>query len=427
VTVGDASQPVATPGPASGPARSRHPLPAPLRRLAEANVAIVTLLSLFSALVLGALLIISTTPSVLAALGHIGSSPGRAFGVAGSSVGDAYGALFSGAIFSPSALGHAIATGDGWTAMLNPASETLVSATPLILAGLGVAIGFSTGVFNIGAQGQLIAGALAALYVGFAVKLPIGVHLPLVIVAGAVGGGIAGFIPGVLKARTGAHEVITTIMFNYVMLNLLDYLLSEQPFQQRGQTNSISRTMPSTAQLPHLLGSTLRVNAGLLIALALVAAAIWFTRKSTLGFSFRVIGMNPNAGRTAGVDAKRVTILVLTFSGALAGLAGTATLAGTDFFLSSGYGGNIGFDAITVALLGRNRPVGVLLAALLFGALDVGGRNMQAVTSIPLDLVSVIQALIVLFVATPVLVREIYHLRGTGDAPVRLSTAGWGG
>ncbi|MHB1973650.1 MAG: ABC transporter permease, partial [Acidimicrobiales bacterium] len=298
---------------------------------------------------------------------------------------------------------------------------------PLVLAGLGVAIGFSTGVFNIGAQGQLIAGALAALYVGFEVKLPIGIHAPLVVLAGAAGGAAAGFVPGILKARTGAHEVITTIMFNYVMLNLLDYLLSVSPFQQPGQSNAISRTMPATARLPHLFGSGLRVNAGLLVALALVAGATWFTRRSTLGFSFRVIGLNPNAGKTAGIDARRVTMLVLTLSGALAGLAGTASLAGTDFFLSSGYGGNIGFDAITVALLGRNRPVGVLFAGLLFAALDVGGRNMQAVTGIPLDLASVIQALIVMFVATPVLVREIFRLRGSAAASLQLSTGGWGG
>jgi simple sugar transport system permease protein len=417
------------PAPAPAPAAPRRTitLPGPIRRLAQANVALVTFLSVVSALVLGAILIIVTSPPVLHALGNIGSHPGRGLGLAGSTVGDAYEALFTGAIFSPSAIGHAISSGHGWTAVYTPISETLVAATPLILAGLGVAIGFSTGVFNIGAQGQLIAGALAALYVGFAVKLPIGIHLPLVVLAGAAGGAVAGWIPGILKARTGAHEVITTIMFNYVMLNLLDYLLSVQPFQQPGQANAISRIIPSTARLPHLFGSGLRVNAGILVALALVAAAAWFTRRSTLGFKFRVIGLNPNAGRVAGIDSRRVTILVLAISGALAGLAGTASLAGTDYFLSSGYGGNIGFDAITVALLGRNRPVGVLFAALLFGALENGGRNMQAVTSIPIDLTSVIQALIVLFVATPVLVREIYRLRGTADGAIQLSTTGWGG
>jgi len=196
------------------PRRQPRPLIVPFRRLAQANVAVVTGLSVVSALVLGAVLIVVTTPSVLHVLGHIGSHPGRALGLTGASVGDAYWAMFSGAIVSPSALGHVLSTGHGWVTLFTPLSETLVAATPLVLAGLGVAIGFSTGVFNIGAQGQLIAGALAALYVGFEVKLPIGIHAPLVVLAGAAGGAAAGFVPGILKARTGAHEVITTIMFN---------------------------------------------------------------------------------------------------------------------------------------------------------------------------------------------------------------------
>jgi simple sugar transport system permease protein len=398
-----------------------------LRRLGEANAAVVTVLAIFSALVLGAILILVTTPAVLDAWGNIGSAPGAAFSLTFHTVANAYSAMFTGSIFSPSAIGHAVSTGQGWTAVFTPISETLVSATPLILAGVGVAIGFSTGVFNIGAQGQLIGGALAALYVGFEVHATIWLHLPLVILAGAVGGGAVGFIPGILKAKTGAHEVITTIMLNYVVLDLLTYLLSTQPFQQPGQSNAISRNMPASAQLPHLFGSGLRVNVGFLVALAVVFAAAWFTRRSTLGFSFRVIGLNPDAGRTAGMDVKKVTVLVLTLSGALAGLAGMATLSGTDFFLSSGYGGNIGFYAITVALLGRNRPVGVFLGSLLFAALITGGRSMQASTGIPLDLTTVIQAIIVFFVATPALVREIYRLKDAGGGQARVLSKGWSG
>ncbi len=428
--------PDVTPGVAAGAAGATAgggPEPAvparrnPLRGLVEANVVVVTALAIVSSLLIGGVLIIATSPTVLHALGRIGSSPGRALGVAGSTVGDAYAAMFTGAIVSPSGLGHAITTGHGWTAVLTPISETLVSATPLILAGLGVALGFSTGVFNIGAQGQLIAGALASLYVGFEVHLPIGIHLPLVVLAGAVGGAVAGFVPGYLKARTGAHEVITTIMMNYVFLDLLNELLATQPFQQPGQSNAISRSMPATARLPHLFGAGLRANLGFVVALALVVAAAWFMRRSTSGFAFRVIGSNPKAGRTAGIDVRKVTTAVLVMSGALAGLAGMATLSGTDFFLSSGYGGNIGFDAITVALLGRNRPVGVLLGALLFAALDVGGRNMQAATGIPLDLAFVIQAIIVFFVATPALVREVYRLRETGASLGQVLSKGWGG
>jgi simple sugar transport system permease protein len=395
------------------------------RRLVEANVAVVTVLALFTALVIGAILITATTPSVLHAWSQVGSAPGHAFYVTGATIGDAYGAIFTGSVISPSALGHAISTGRGWTGVFNPISETLVKAAPLILAGLGVALGFSTGVFNIGAQGQLIAGAIAALYVGFAVHLPIGIHLPLVVLGGAAGGAVAGFIPGILKARTGAHEVIVTIMLNYVFLDLLTYLLTSRPFQQPGQSNAISRTMPATARLPHLFGSTLRANLGFVIALAAALAVAWFARRSTLGFSFRVIGANQRAGRTAGMDVRRVTVLVLVISGALAGLAGTVTLSGTDFFLSTGYGGNIGFDAITVALLGRNRPLGVVLGSLLFAALDVGGASMQVATGIPIDLSSVIQATIVFCIATPMLVRELYRLREAGGGSIQLFMKGW--
>jgi simple sugar transport system permease protein len=290
-----------------------------------------------------------------------------------------------------------------------------------------VALGFSTGVFNIGGQGQFLAGAIAATYVGFGVHLPIGIHVPLVVLAGAAGGAVAGFIPGFLKARTGAHEVIVTIMLNYIFLYLLDYLLTTSPLQQPGQSNAISQTIPPSARLPHLFGGNLRVNLGLIIALAVAAAASWFMRRSTLGFEFRVIGANPSAGRTAGIDARRATVLVLTISGALVGLAGMSTLAGTDFFLSAGYGGGNGFNAITVALLGRNKPLGVVFGALLFAALSTGGRYMQATTGIPLDLTSVIQAVIVFLVATPALVREIFRLREAGAGKILLFTKGWGG
>jgi simple sugar transport system permease protein len=397
-----------------------------LRRLAEANVVVVTILSVFSALVLGAVLILVTTSAVLDAWGKLGSAPGMAFSLSFHTVANAYSAMFEGSIFSPSALGHAISTGHGWTTAFSPISETLVSATPLMLAGMGVAIGFSTGVFNIGAQGQLIGGALAALFVGFEVHATIWLHLPLVIIAGAVGGAVVGLVPGLLKAFTGAHEVIVTIMLNYVVLDLLVYLLTTAPFQQPGQSNSISRTMPNSARLPHLFGSGLRVNAGLIVAVAVILGAVWFTRRSTLGFSFRVIGLNPAAGKTAGMDVRKVTILVLALSGALAGLAGMATLSGTDFFVASGYGGNIGFNAITVALLGRNRPLGVFLGSLLFAAMITGGRNMQAVTGIDLDLTTVIQAIIVFMVATPALVREIYRLKDSGKSLTQLIAKGWG-
>jgi simple sugar transport system permease protein len=396
-------------------------------RMVEANVAVVTVLAVFCGLIVGAVLIIVTTPATLHAWGNIGSNPGHAFGESISTVGTAYGDLFTGSIFSPSTLGHALSSGHGWSGLFTPISETLVSATPLILAGTGVALGFATGVFNIGGQGQLIAGAIAATYVGFGVHLPLPLHVPLVILAGAAGGAVAGFIPGFLKAQTGAHEVIVTIMLNYIFLDLLSYLLTTKPLQQPGQSNSISQTIPSSATLPHLFGASLRVNFGLIVALVVAGGTSWFMRRSTLGFTFRVIGSNPDAGRTAGMDSRRSTMLVLTISGALVGLAGMSTVAGTDFFISTGYGGGIGFNAITVALLGRNKPIGVVLGSLLFAALETGGRYMQAATSIPVDLTTVIQAVVVFFVATPALIREIFRLREAGTGKILLFTKGWAG
>lgn len=390
-----------------------------LRRMTEANVVVVTICALIIALVLGGLLICVTTPAVLQGWGKLFSHPGHAIAVTWDTVTGAYVALLEGAIFNP----HA----HGATAAFSPISETLVSATPLILAGLGVALGFSTGVFNIGGQGQLIAGALAALYVGFEVHAPIGIHLPLVILAGAAGGAILGFVPGYLKARTGAHEVITTIMLNYIMLQLLNYLLTVSPFQQPGQSNAISRSLPATAVMPHLFGSTLRANLGLVVALVVAGGAAWLTNRSRLGFSFKVIGLNPDAGRNAGMDVRRITVLVMMISGALIGLAGMATLTGTDFFMAEQYGGNTGFNAITVALLGRNKPGGVVLGSLLFAALITGARNMQGVTGIPTDLTTVIQALMVFCVATPALVREIFRLREARGGPAAIATKGWSG
>lgn len=412
------------PSPNRGP---RRELPRVVRRLTEANPFMVSVCALIGGVVLGAVLILVTTAHVTAAWGNLFSTPAHTLNVSWQTVASAYSALLEGSLLDPHTLSHAISTGHGWDAVFTPISETLVSATPLILAGLGVAIGFSTGLFNIGAQGQLICGALAALWVGFAVHVPIGIHIPLVIIAGAVGGAVAGFIPGILKARTGAHEVIITIMLNYVFLYLLAYLLTVAPFTQPGQANSISKTIPTTARMPHLFGNGLRVNLALIVALAAVVGAWWFVGRSRTGFTFKVIGMNPDAGRTAGMEVRRVTVAALTLSGALAGLAGMATLSGTDYYLSTGYGGSIGFNAITVALMGRNKPSGVLIGALLFAALQTGGRNMQAVTGIPIDLTTVIQAIIVFFVATPALVREVFRLRDTGVGATRVMTKGWSG
>jgi general nucleoside transport system permease protein len=393
--------------------------------MVEANVFVVTTLAIVSGLIVGAILIVATQSNTIHAWSLLFSHPGTTVSVTWFTIADAYKDLFVGSIVDPDVLGHAIRTGHGWIAATTPISETLRETTVLALAGGSVALSFRTGLFNIGGQGQFIAGAMASCYVGFMLHLSAAIEVPLCILAGLAGGAIAGFIPGILKARTGAHEVIVTIMLNYVFLDLLVYVLTNKPFQQPGQSNAISKTVNASAQLPHLFGANLRVNVGLIIAIAALLVLAWILRRSSLGFGYRMVGANQDAARVAGVNIARATVTMFLISGALAGLAGMVQLNGTDYFLSANYGGNYAFDGITIALLGRNRPLGVFLGAVLFSALDVGGRYMQGSTGIPLDLTQVIQAVIIFFVATPGLVNEVYRIRGRNIGQ-NLLTQGWG-
>jgi general nucleoside transport system permease protein len=371
---------------------------------------LVTVLAVITALIVGAVLIVFSDETVLATWGYFFSAPGDALSASWDVITAAYGALFSGAFGSASAV-----------------SETIVAATPLILAGLGVALGFRAGLFNIGAEGQVIAGGLAAGFVGFwLVGLPVVVHLPLAVLVGLAAGAAWGFIPGILKARTGAHEVITTIMLNYVAAYLALYLLSTSVFRRPGRTDPISEPVEASARLPHLAGQDLRLHAGILVALLGAVAVAWLLGRSTWGFELRVAGANPSAAQTAGISVARATVLAMSLSGALAGLAGTNQVLGVQYTLAPGFSGGIGFEAITVALLGRANPFGVVVAALLFGALRAGGLQMQAVTGTPIDIVLVIQSLIVIFVAAPALVRAIWRIKAArGDAGQPVSK-GWG-
>ena len=371
---------------------------------------LVTVLAVITALIVGAVLIVFSDETVLATWGYFFSAPGDALSASWDAITAAYGALFSGAFGSASAV-----------------SETIVAATPLILAGLGVALGFRAGLFNIGAEGQVIAGGLAAGFVGFwLVSLPVVVHLPLAVLVGLAAGAAWGFIPGILKARTGAHEVITTIMLNYVAAYLALYLLSTSVFRRPGRTDPISEPVEASARLPHLAGQDLRLHAGILVALLGAVAVAWLLGRSTWGFELRVAGANPSAAQTAGISVARATVLAMSLSGALAGLAGTNQVLGVQYTLAPGFSGGIGFEAITVALLGRANPFGVVVAALLFGALRAGGLQMQAVTGTPIDIVLVIQSLIVIFVAAPALVRAIWRIKAArGDAGQPVSK-GWG-
>jgi simple sugar transport system permease protein len=401
-----------------------------LDAIVEGNSVVVTILAIVTAIVLGGLLIAFTTQSVLHAWGSFFSSPGNAIAQAWDAASGAYVAIFEGSIFNPhtvSALfqqkSMSVALHDGTvSAVFNPLSETCVQATPLILAGLSVAVAFRAGLFNIGAQSQFIGGAIVATWLGYGVNLPVVIHVVVCVIGGFAGGAVLGWVVGLLKARTGAHEVIVTIMLNYVMAYLLAYLLSRPRLLEKPGANGnlISPTIAGNAHLPLLFGSHLRINAGFLVALACAAGVWWLMSRSTLGFEFRTVGANPNAARSSGMSVTRTWIIVMLIAGGLAGLAASTVIQGTDFSLNFQSYGTYGIDAITVALLGRSRPGGVVLAALLYGALHAGAPLMQASTSVPVDIVQVIQALIVMFVAAPPLVRAIYRLRaaragGTGQ------------
>jgi len=397
------------------------------RTIDRFNTATITILAFVSAMILGALLIVVTDDQALHDWGRVFSHPVPAFSRSWSVVWGAYSALFTGALGSPSAYGHAFTTwsDQSLTTAFNPLSETLVAAAPLMLAGLAVALVFKAGMFNIGAQGQIIAGAITAAWMGFSLpQLPIEIHLPLALIAGFAGGAFAGFIPGYLKARTGAHEVIVTIMLNYVILNLLLWLLSTSVFMEPGQSNAVGRNPASSAMLPNLAGSNLRVNAGILIALAAAWCVSVLLRRTTLGFRFRMVGANAVAARAAGVSIPAIVTSVFVLGGGLAGLAGAVQVLGVVPQLAPGYSEELGFTAIVVAILGRANPRGVVLAALLYGALEAGGLKMQAVTNVPLDLVEVIQAVVVFFIAAPQLIRDIYRIRSTGRG-FGLSSEGW--
>jgi general nucleoside transport system permease protein len=382
-----------------------------LEELISPSPVLMTLLAIFTALVVGAVLIVFSDEHVLSTWGYFFAAPGDALSASWHVITAAYGALLSGAVGSGSAL-----------------SETVVAATPLMLAGLGVALGFRAGLFNIGAEGQVIVGGLLAGYVGFAIHgLPVFVHLPLALLAGLLGGAAWGFIPGILKAVTGAHEVITTIMLNYVAAYLSLYLLASTTFRRPGRIDPISKIVAVPARLPHLAGRGMRLHAGVIVALLAAVAVAWLLGRSTWGFELRAAGANPAAALTAGINVRRAIVMAMVLSGALAGLAGSGQVLGLQFSLAPGFSGGLGFDAITVALLGRANPLGVVLAALLFGALRAGGLNMQAATATPIDIVTVIQSLIVIFVAAPALVRAIYHVKGArADAGAPVSK-GWGG
>ena len=355
------------------------------------NTYLVPLLAVFTALIIGALII---------------------FWVGGDPI-LAYKGLFQGAFGNLRAL-----------------SETTVWASPYIFAGLAVAIGFKGGLFNIGGEGQLAFGAVAAAWAGYALpgifntEIPAPLHITLTIGLGVMAGAIWGAIPGLLKAKTGAHEVINTIMMNYIALNLTSFLLNG-PMKDTSPLNVVART-PKIAESAQIMPifEGFRFHWGFILALAMAFFIWWLLWKTKLGFEIRTTGLNPDAAKYAGIDVAKTIVITMGLSGALAGLAGVIEVTALNHRHELGFSSGYGFDAIAIALLGKNHPVGVVLAALLFGAMRNGATRMQFLTQIPVDIISIIQSLILLFVSADAIVRFIYRIRTPQDRVVY--TRGWG-
>ena len=366
-----------------------------LRLGAFRSTALVPLLAVLLAFAVGSVLILISS---VATTGHLDPSlPFRA-----------YGAMLEGA---------GITTDPD--AIFNGLIHTLEIAAPLVLGGLSVGIAFKAGLFNIGGFGQFIMGALGAAVTGAAVSAwPAPAAIAAALVVGSMAGAAWGFIPGALKALTGAHEVVTTIMLNTIATSVIGWLVTG-PFLAPGF--SFSRTGDiGNAAIPIILGRNL--DAGVILSIIAVPA-IWFLLwRSTLGFQIRAVGANPSAARYAGMRPTLIIIFTMSLAGFLFGVAGSVEVLGNTHSVSASYGTTYGFDAITVALLGRTHPVGIALAALLFGAMRAGSGLMQIQTGIPVEMVDVLQAIVLLFIAADVIVRKVFRIRAIGGGLAELET-----
>ena len=360
-------------------------------------------LSALLGFVVGAIFMAAFNEDVVATYATFFSNPGATFQAAGQTILNGYGALLRGSIFNP--------MGNDVVAMFRPLTETLRLSAPLIMAGLGVALGFRVGLFNIGGTGQMVLALLGVTWIATRVELPWGLHAVVALVVGVIFAAALGGLVGLLKAKTGAHEVIVTIMLNYVALNLFTWFLREPNLllEEGGGGTPKSDPPALTAQLPVLLGPSFKLHVGILLALAAVALYWWLMERSTVGYRFKMVGHNANAARAAGINVERTYIYAMAASAAFIGLAGVNQGLGETGGLTASIHANIGFDAITVALLGGSRARGVLIAGLVFGAFKAGGPSMQIVGVSP-EILGVVQALIVLFIAAPPLIRAIFRL-----------------
>jgi simple sugar transport system permease protein len=404
------------PGSGRGPALRRTL--AGLNWLRTAHPAVLFAGSLICGLFVSSVVIVLSTPQVRGDWGYLFSYPGYTLSQTFDLLGSAYGALLKGSIAAPSAFRAAFdhPSSATWTTAFTPLSNTIVAAVPLIICGVGLSLAFRSGAFNVGGQSQLIMGAVGASWVGFSFSgMPWLPHVLLGFVAAAVGGAIAGLIPGVLKALTGASEVIVTIMLNYVAANFLTYLLTNTFFRVPGAgDNPVGRLTVASATLGPIFGSGLEVNSGLIVTIIVVIFVAVLLNRSKLGFEFQIAGSSRAAAKVAGIRQAWVYVGAFALSGAIIGLAGGVQILGVSQQLETGFGGDIGYLAILVAFVGANKPVGIALAGLLYGALEAGGLSMQFDAGISAEMTTVIQSLIVLFITAPALVIGIFRLRQRG-------------
>lgn len=362
-----------------------------------------TILSILLGFLVGALFMIGSNKEFIEALGYLFSRPSDALMAAVNVVGEGYGALFKGAIYNADA--------DTFEKAIRPLTETLRLGAPLIAAGLGIGLTFRVGLFNIGGTGQLIFGMIFATFVATRLELPFVLHTIVALIAGIVGAGLLGALVGFLKARTGAHEVILTIMLNYVALYFFTFLMRDPALLQEVRATGNPKADPAaeTALLPKLIGDSYSLHWGLIFALLSVVVFWWLMERSTIGFRLRMVGFNPDAARTAGINVEKTYILAMALSAGFVGVAAANQSLGTAVGVTPSSHANIGFDAITVALLGGSSGPGILLAGLLFGAFKAGSPSMQVLGVSP-EVLGIVQGAIVLFIAAPPLIRAIFRL-----------------
>ncbi|MBV7364157.1 ABC transporter permease [Actinomycetaceae bacterium TAE3-ERU4] len=360
-----------------------------LRAMTRAGVGTVALAIALS-LLIGATLVVVFNPRVVETAGYLFARPSDFFSAVSQTFIGFFAALIRGALFDWEA--------DSFAGMIRPLTDSLTFATPLIIAGLAVTVAFRAGLFNIGVQGQIIFGGIFLTAIAVNWNLPPVIAILVAILAAIVGGGIWGAIPGALKAKFGANEVIVTIMLNTIALQFVSWMLTQR-ILIGDELPSKSMAINKNAWYPHLLGSSFRLHFGFIVAIAAAVFVWWILERSTFGFELRAAGANPSAAATAGINVNRVIFLTMVLSGALAGLAATAPILGTEHYLTGSTQGSLGFDAITVALLGRSTPFGAVLAGLLFGSLNAAGSTLQTAADIPSDIVQITQAIIVLLIA----------------------------